>query len=162
MTDEYPDEIGAANKPPFPPAEDPLLDTDDLSEGAGTEGYEDLNGGATNPGSTIPGRMGDAILRRVQAGIMRGLAHTADQLDETADQLDQFTGDRLDRIGSTGGRASQAVQSFSTRLTDLAEYLRNSEFDGLQRDLETEVKAKPIQTILISAGAGWLIGKILR
>ena len=112
--------------------------------------------------ATPAGRASDAVLRRVEGGIKRGLEHFADQLEDAAIRIDDVAGDRLASIGDRGEQAAGAASIFAAKLYGFSDYLRNSELDGLQRDLEETYRQRPGRTIAISLGVGFVLAKILR
>lgn len=142
---------------PFPPAADPV-DPDRYDD------FDDARGraGGRTAEATTAGRMSDAVLRRVESGIKRGLEHFADQLEDVAIRIDDVAGDRLASVGERGEQAAGAASIFAAKLYGLSDYLRNSELDGLQRDLEDEYRARPGRTIAISLGVGFVLAKVLR
>ena len=54
------------------------------------------------------------------------------------------------------------VQPPGRRPMPAADYLRGSDADDLRRDVETRVREKPLQSVLVAVAAGWLVGKIVR
>lgn len=192
MTDEPIGEGGAANSPPFPRSarDDPPRPPDiPAAAGAGDEeahpaqeGWSDEGFGApeqataagpeprprADNGDEPRGSQGAAarasaeVLRRLERTIHHGLGHLADQLEDAAGRIDQLADARLHALGPKGERAAGAAESAAGWLHGSADYLRTSELRDLQRDLERQVREKPLQSLLVSAGAGWLLGKIVR
>ena len=83
-------------------------------------------------------------------------------LETAAQKLDDFA-DRQTR-GATGAKAKAGDMAHGTADTmeSLARYLRDNEVEGLQRDLEQQIRENPLRTLLIGVAAGWVVGKILR
>lgn len=147
---------GAANSPLFPPMDNPEI-------GAASETADMPRELAPpNRATSVAGRFSEEIMRRVESGIQRGLGHFADQLESTAAQIDDLAGDHLATLGPRGEQAADAAASLSGRINDFSDYLRNSELDGLQRDLADHFRAEPLRTLALSLGTGWVLGKILR
>lgn len=188
MTDETHAEGGAANTPPFPrysradsptgrgdteeAAASPVdFRSDEETVGYGTAGdasrRQDANEEAPLPPPHRPerkgaNRLGEEFLKRGERTLYHGLGHIADQLEDAAQRIEHLADDRLAALGPKLGRAAGAAQSTSSWLTGAADYLRSADLEGLQRDLERQLRDKPLQTLLASAGAGWLLGKIIR
>lgn len=119
----------------------------------------DAPGGEARAGGAGPtgGRL-DEI--RTQAE--RGMKQAADRLDTLAQRIDSTADQRLAGAGGARGRAGDLAHGLADTLESVAGYLRENDVGGLQRDLERQVRERPIQTLLIGVAAGWVVGKILR
>ena len=84
-----------------------------------------------------------------------GLENAARKLDELADRQ---------TAGATGAKAKAGdmAHGAADSMESLARYLRDNDVEGLQRDLEQQVRENPLRTLLIGVAAGWVVGKILR
>lgn len=104
------------------------------------------------------GQVADQARQKVN----QGMGQAADRLDQAAQRLDQMADERT--AGATGpkARAGSMAHSLADSIESVAGYLRSNDVDGLQRDLERQVRERPVQTLLIGVAAGWLVGKILR
>lgn len=87
--------------------------------------------------------------------------HLADQVDDIADRIDQLIA-RDQSEGSAARVTSGIARSATTTLDGLADYLRVSDLRSMRFDLEDQVRAKPVKTLLIAVGAGWFLGKLTR
>jgi hypothetical protein len=85
----------------------------------------------------------------------------AERIDRAADRIEQIAESRLHGDG-TRGRAGDIAHSTAGAMGDLAEYLRSSEVQTVRADLERTVRERPVPSLLIALGAGWVLGKILR
>lgn len=85
----------------------------------------------------------------------------ADQIDDIADRLDQLIARDLPTEGPARVTTGMARGATNT-LDGLADYLRASDLRSMRTDLEDQVRAKPVQTLLVAVGAGWFLGKITR
>jgi ElaB/YqjD/DUF883 family membrane-anchored ribosome-binding protein len=178
MDEQKPYEGGAANTPPFPPdppkssefhepesasapsvnpwdgldeAEDDLLDTvaDDDEPWARPIGRDERR-------EARGSRHGER-----RRAVHRGFERFAERLEDTAERFGRLAEEQLQGDGPRG-RAGEVALSAASWLDDTADYLRTADLPKLQRDLENRVRDRPIQTLLIAAGAGWLLGKIMR
>jgi ElaB/YqjD/DUF883 family membrane-anchored ribosome-binding protein len=104
---------------------------------------------------------GERIRRRAEERIHSGFRGVADRLDDAAERIDRVASDRLDGPGAQG-RVGDAAHSTASLIEEAAEYLRETDLRGMQADLERRVRERPLQTILLAAGAGWLVGKIMK
>ena len=117
-------------------------------------------GGASQSGGS-QGGIGGA-LGTAQDKVNQGMRQAADGLESAAQRLDSAIDGRM---GNATGRMAQAGQlghSFADTMESVAGYLRNNDVDGLRRDLERQMRERPLQTLLVGVAAGWLAGKILR
>lgn len=98
--------------------------------------------------------------RKVQDRANQVLDQAADTLGQAADRLNQFA----DQQGGSGARAraGEVAHRAADAMESTARYLRDNDAQRLQSDLEGMVKSNPLQTLLIGAAAGWIVGKILR
>lgn len=88
----------------------------------------------------------------------RAFEEIADHLEDAAERLDHFAASQL---GAFGG-AERAATSATAAIEDLAGYLRSSDLRSIRDDLSRRVQDRPIQTLLVAVGAGWMVGKVLR
>ena len=86
----------------------------------------------------------------------------ADQLEAAAERLDELAGERLADGEGPLGRAGEVARGVAERMDSMAEYLRSNEVDDVRRDVQRQVREKPLQSILVAVAAGWLVGKVLR
>jgi ElaB/YqjD/DUF883 family membrane-anchored ribosome-binding protein len=109
----------------------------------------------------IVGERVEQVRDRVEEGIDRGIDQAADRLGGAAQSLHQ-TADRHLAGGGVRGTAGRLAHGVADAGENAAEYLRNTEVNDLTQALERQVRENPLQTLLISAATGWLVGKILR
>jgi len=99
--------------------------------------------------------------RRASSKIRQTFEEIADRLDDTAENIERIAGHQLLGTGARG-RAGEAAQSAAGRMEELADYLRSNDLDVMRADFEAQIRRKPLQSLLVAAGAGWVLGKILR
>ena len=87
-----------------------------------------------------------------------GIDKAAGGLDQAADMLRQ----KGEQMGSQGSAASSIVTQAATRLDAASQYLKDKDTDQLMADLEDLVRRKPAQTLLVAAGVGFLLSKVVR
>ncbi len=87
-----------------------------------------------------------------------GLDKAAGGLDKAADLLRQ----RSEGMGGQGGGMQSALSMAAGRLDQAAQYLKDKDSQQLMTDLEGMVRQKPTQTLLIAAGVGFLLSKVVR
>ncbi|MDP9363697.1 MAG: hypothetical protein M3Q10_05635 [Chloroflexota bacterium] len=87
-----------------------------------------------------------------------GIDKAAGGLDQAADMLRQ----KGEQMGGQGSAASSIVTQAATRLDAASQYLKDKDTDQLMTDLEGLVRRKPTQTLLVAAGVGFLLSKVVR
>lgn len=87
-----------------------------------------------------------------------GLDKAAGGLDKAADVLRE----RGEAMGGQGSAVQSITATAATRLDGAAQYLQDKDTDQLKADLEAMVRQKPTQTLLVAAGVGFLLSKIVR
>lgn len=103
-------------------------------------------------------RAGGELRRRAEKAAARGFERIADQLDDVAERIGRVSENRLSDAGGAGNTAHLAVDWMG----GAADYLRSNELSVMQHDLETRTREKPLQTLLLALGAGWILGRIIR
>ena len=83
-----------------------------------------------------------------------GLTGAAAGLDRAANWAD-------DR-GGLAARAATPVRRFADVLQQEGTHLREQDIDAVRRDVESGVRSHPIRSVLIAAGIGYLVGRLLR
>lgn len=102
------------------------------------------------------------VRHRTENRINQTLDQAADGLETAARQLDDLVDRQAAGATGTKARAGRAAHSTADTMESIARYLRDSDAQSLQRDLEQQIRTNPIQTLLIGVAAGWITGKILR
>lgn len=159
---------GSANTPSF--GAQGAAGGDEPMHGIAAAGTPPAQGG-TRAGSRqgMGGPSGDAQ-ERERAGEMRDqledraddmLSRAAEGLDTAADRLDDFAERQRGQSGARN-RVGRMAQGTADTLESTARYLRDNDVEGLQHDLERQVRNNPLQMLLIAIAAGWVVGKILR
>jgi ElaB/YqjD/DUF883 family membrane-anchored ribosome-binding protein len=180
---------GAANTPPFETGTSGLSSSGggQSADRLGGTGARDAGGtggdrmGAIAPAGTSQGGASTGEGNQSQSGGSGGLKERAGEIrnqaenrvnqtmDRAADTLENAA-HRLDQVADRGGaggtgpkaKAGQVAHSTADTMESIARYLRDNDMQGLQRDLERQVRTNPVQTLLIGVAAGWVVGKILR
>ena len=179
MTDETTGGSGAANTPPFArsydpdaplppphsaqPGRDRHAQTEDRHQRKEREpGVPKGKGPAGGSKREGISRLGEQIGRRAERTLHHGIGHLADQLEDMAARVDHLADERLHALGPRVEKAAGAAESAAGWLHGAADYLRSREMSDLRQDLERQVREKPLQSLVLAAGSGWLLGKIIR
>jgi ElaB/YqjD/DUF883 family membrane-anchored ribosome-binding protein len=99
---------------------------------------------------------------RVEKGVDRSLDRAADRLEGASRSLHETADRNLAGAGGVRGTAGRWAHEVADAGESAADYLRNTEVHEVTNSLERQVRERPLQTLLIAAAAGWLVGKILR
>ena len=101
------------------------------------------------------GQVADQVSTKADAGIDKaagGLDKAADMLRERSEQMG----------GGQGGAVQSIAGQAATQLDGAAQFLKDKDTDQLMADLEDLVRRKPTQTLLVAAGVGFLLSKVVR
>jgi ElaB/YqjD/DUF883 family membrane-anchored ribosome-binding protein len=89
-----------------------------------------------------------------------------------ADKLDSGAGALRSRVADTSGldnavdatkeKLAGASDRVATGMEQSADWLRKVDMSSMQRTLEKHVKESPGRTLLIAAGVGYLLGRVLK
>ncbi len=150
------------------PAFDQPADTGDGMTGGGASGGSTADkakeavgqaqqkaGSAMETAKQKTDQVADQATTKVDAGIDKA----AGGLDKLADTIRS----RAEGAGESGGSpmVSRATM-VADRLDATAQYLRGKDTDQLVTDLETLVRRKPTQSLLVAAGVGFLLSRTRR
>jgi ElaB/YqjD/DUF883 family membrane-anchored ribosome-binding protein len=135
----------------------------------GTDSSDDAAAGALGKAQEKAGEFSgkaEELTSKTQekAGELGGKAHDkADQgMDAAASGLGQAA-DMLRQQGEQrGGAAGNAASKTADTLESASHYLRDKDTDQLMSDLESFVRQKPVESVLIAAGIGFVLSKIVR
>lgn len=118
----------------------------------GAEGWSDYES-ANEPERSV----------RAKDPISEAMIRAAERLEDAADRIEAALG------GAAGpgedrprGRTGEMAGTLTDRMDSVASYLRANDAHDLRADIETRVRERPIQTLVIGLAAGWVTGKILR
>jgi ElaB/YqjD/DUF883 family membrane-anchored ribosome-binding protein len=131
-------------------------------EGQSAEGLKDKAGAMTDQAQEKAGAMAGQAQEKV--------SDVASQAQEKADLGLQKTADGLERAAETlrsktegqDGAVGVAVTSAAGALEQSAGYLRSTDTEQLLDDLEAMVRQRPVESLLVAAGVGFVVSKALR
>lgn len=103
-----------------------------------------------------------ALGSRAETKINEGMQQAADHIEDAAERIDRLADERLGDASGARAKAGEMAHSTADTLESVASYLRENDAQELRADLERQVRAKPMQTLMIGVAAGWMAGKILR
>lgn len=181
MDEQRSDGGGTANTPPFPrlvtgtetdlspisaatrhgPGDGGEVAHAPAGEAAAKPAIEPLEGSRRGIAEerTRPGRHTTAEVRRGGIGAFESLA---DRLEEAAARIADLADEQQKAALPLGGAAGTAVLSTASWLDHAADYLRTADLATIRTDVELQVRERPLRTLLIAAGTGWVLGKIMR
>ena len=90
-----------------------------------------------------------------------GRNRVAGQLERISDRLEE-RGRGMEEAGGVQQRASQVALRAGEALDSGAEYLRSHDPDAMRDDLERSIRDRPLLSVGIAAGAGFLLARLLR
>lgn len=127
------------------------LDTPTGTE-TGSQSTMDRAKDAVGIGQEKAGQMADQATAKADAG-----------MDKAATGLDRAAETLRERGESMGeGTAANAATMAADRLEQGAQFLRENDTDQLIAELEALVRRKPVESLLVAAGVGFLLSKALR
>jgi hypothetical protein len=80
---------------------------------------------------------------------------SAEGLKKAADMARSMTEDRSGPVGAIGSQAADVIEKG-------AGYLEQGDTERMIQDLEAMVRRRPMESLLIAAGAGFLLSKAMR
>lgn len=85
----------------------------------------------------------------------------ASQLESIGDRIEERARD-MEQAGGVQRRAGQAALRASEAIDESAEYIRSHDMTEMRDDLERAIRDRPLVSVGIAIGAGFLIGRLLR
>jgi len=157
---------GSADSPsPATGVTEPVTWQNDDYVDPGLAGDTNLGGKAQDQAAAMVGKAQDRAGELAgKAQEMGGVAQDkADAgMDKAATGLDQAAG----MLRSQGSQHEGAIGTAATRTADTLEsashYLREKNTDQLVDDIETFVRKRPVESVLIAAGVGYLLSRVVR
>ncbi len=110
---------------------------------------------------SVHGNRIDESAERVKQATSNAVASTKDAVDRAADQVESGLHSATDKAASAANRATEKAAEISERSREVYD----ETMDRAAAWLETArdfVREKPVQSVAIALGAGWLLGRILR
>ena len=112
---------------------------------------------ATQAVDTVRERAGQ-VTEQVTTRADQGIDVAASGLDRAADMLRE----RSQGMGGEGSGMQATATQLADRLDTASQYLRDKDSQQLMTDLEELVRRKPTESLLVAAGVGFLLSKVLR
>jgi ElaB/YqjD/DUF883 family membrane-anchored ribosome-binding protein len=124
---------------------------------------------ATRPGSynrkfSTEERVGEKLgagKERLGEAVHTGKTRLADQLQRVGDRLHERAR-QLEESGGVQSRAGHVARRASETIDRSADYIRNHEVEEMRDDFEKAVRNRPLLSIGIAAGAGFLLARLFR
>jgi len=95
---------------------------------------------------------------------MGGMAQ--DKADAGMDKAATGLGQAAEMLRGQGAQHEGAIGSAATRTADTldtaSQYLREKDTDQLMNDIEAFVRQRPVESVLIAAGVGFLLSRVVR
>jgi ElaB/YqjD/DUF883 family membrane-anchored ribosome-binding protein len=148
------------NRQHYEPSVDPVMPPGQGSWDTSSRTFEESATDA-RPQDTA-GAMADQAQEK--AGQMAGQAQEKADLgiQKTADGLERAAETIRDKIPGESGTMSAAATNAADALEQGAGYLRTTDTEQLLNDLEAMVRQRPVESLLVAAGAGFVLSKALR
>ena len=95
------------------------------------------------------------IAQKAEHSMDAGMQKSAESLKSVADKARSMSEGRDGTVGSLGTQAADAIEKG-------AGYLEQGDSEQLMRDLEAMVRRRPVESLLVAAGAGFVLSKVIR
>lgn len=109
---------------------------------------------ATDAAKDKAGQLADQAGTKVDAGLDKA----AGGLDKAADMLRG----KGEQAGDPGGALPSAATKAAEKLDAASGYLKDKDSEQLIADLEALVRRKPVESLLVALGAGFLVSKAFK
>lgn len=127
--------------------------------GQGGGGIDQVIGQATQR----VGAIGDQVSSKASTIADQATTKADAGMEKAAGGLETLAGTLREKSGSMGGGQVQSIATTAAdKLESGAEMLRQKDTDQLVSELEALVRRKPVESLLVAAGVGFLFSKALR
>jgi ElaB/YqjD/DUF883 family membrane-anchored ribosome-binding protein len=171
-TDTGVERSGGAGVDPYPAQEVGSIGTmgqvggpSDIGSTGTLQGSSASSGSATVPESGTTGAKpsrrkkqssnSSAISDQVEQKADAVIQKPAEGLKKAADMTRSMTEERSGSVGAIGSQAADVLEKG-------ADYLEQGDTEQMIQDLEAMVRRRPVESLLVAAGAGFLLSKALR
>lgn len=103
----------------------------------------------------------DERAERVKQATSQAVASTREKVDRAADRVEQGLHHATDKTASAAHRTVDKAAEVGEQGRAAYEHTRERADEWLEQAREY-VREKPVQSVAIALGAGWLLGRILR
>jgi hypothetical protein len=125
-------------------------------------------GSSSSSGGSMPGQVREQADKVISTATQKA-GTFADQaassmdtgIEKASSGLDTLAGTLRDKSSSLGGAQSMATAA-ADKLESGAEMLRGQNTDQLISELEALVRRKPVESMLVAAGVGFILSKAMR
>jgi hypothetical protein len=134
-----------------------------VTEGSGQGGQG--MGGAVDQAKEMAGQAVDTARDKAGQVTEQATAKTDVGIEKAAGGLDRAADVLRERAGGTGaggGAMQSAATMAADRLDSAAQYLQGKDTDQLVAELEALVRRRPMESLLVAAGVGFVLSKALR
>jgi len=121
---------------------------------------QDMNQPDRTPAPAAADRI-DERAERVKQATSQAVASTKDKVDRAADRVEQGLHHATDKTASAAHRTVDKAAEVGEQGRAAYEHTRDRADEFLEQAREY-VREKPMQSVAIALGAGWLLGRILR
>lgn len=145
--------------------------TNPIQSSSSTPRDPGLNPAVPNPASADAGPLGadtpvghnriDQGAERVKHATSEAVARTKQAVNTTADKVEAGVHHATDRAADAAHRANERAADLAERSRELRDDAMDRA-DALMAQAREYVREKPMQSIAIAVGAGWLLGRLLR
>jgi ElaB/YqjD/DUF883 family membrane-anchored ribosome-binding protein len=137
-----------------------------MPQGASAAGMSTGSGGSSSMQDQVKEQADKVISTATQkmGGFADQATSSADAgLEKAAGGLDTLAGTIRDKSQSLGGGQMESIATTTAdKLASGAEMLRGQNTDQLVSELEALVRRKPVESLLVAAGVGFVLSKALR
>lgn len=112
------------------------------------------------PGKRLDDRIDDRA-ERVKQATSHAVSSTKETVDRAADKVEEGLHHATDKVAGTAHRATDKAADLGERGREAYDKTVDRA-DVWMEQAREYVREKPVQSVVIALGAGWLLGRILR
>lgn len=109
----------------------------------------------------LAGHRIDESAERIKQATSSAVASTKEAVDRAADHVEDGLHRATDKAADAANRASEKAADLSERGREVYDHTMDRADEWVEQ-ARAYVREKPVQSVAIALGAGWLLGRILR
>jgi ElaB/YqjD/DUF883 family membrane-anchored ribosome-binding protein len=118
-----------------------------------------------SPGSTASTTQAGDVAQKGQEALSTAKGKAAEMTSQATakagEGIDKATEMLRQRGEQTGGTVGAAATTAADTLESASSYVRSRDRDQMVQDIESFIRERPVESILIAAGAGFILAKIM-
>lgn len=147
------------------PSTDTMLETGTIPSRLPSDMDADMSNSTRNAANDLK-QQGQKTTQKAKAKVSEASDKAQDKVDQGMDQAAAGLNQAADKVRQQSGDNHGTMGTMATKAADMmdnaSQFLRANDTDDLMNELESLVRQKPVESMLVAAGAGFVLAKLFR